>query len=183
MDEIARVEREAQIVRDAELDRVEREAQIVLDVEVIEQTEIADQSARETMSRDRVRDDPGRDRMRPNIGRMHDVLLPEGAIRVEVPRRDEIPTDIVLPLGSMTPEMVSMVRQIVQEALLADRARVRETDEARTVEWTRVEAEAQIARDSETTRLIEVARVAAEREAELVERVRVAVEREARLVK
>ena len=48
---------------------------------------------------------------------MHDVLLPEGAIRVEVLRRDEIPADIVLPLWSMTPEMVTMVRQIVQEAL------------------------------------------------------------------
>ena len=132
-------------MRGAELARVEREAQIVLDAEVVEQTEIADQSARETMSRDRVRDGPGRDRMRSDIWRMHDVLLPEGAIRVEIPRRDEIPADIVLPLGSMTPEMVAMVRQIVQEALRADRARVQETDVARTTERMRVEAEAQIA--------------------------------------
>ena len=89
----------------------------MLDAEVVEQAGIADQSAREVMGRDRVRDDPRRDRVRPDIGRIHDVLLPEGAIGVEVPRRDEIPADIVLPLGSMTPEMVAMVRQIVQETL------------------------------------------------------------------
>ena len=92
------------------------------------------------MSRDRVLDDLERDRVRPDIGRIHDLLLPEGAIGVEVPRRDEIPSDIVLPLGSMTQEMVARVRQIVQEALRADRARVRETDVARTTEQTRVEA-------------------------------------------
>ena len=57
----------------------------------------------------------------------------------------------------MTLKVVTVVRQIVQEALQADR-------------------------ETETARLTEIVRVAAEREAGLVERVRVAAEREAVLV-
>ena len=143
----------------------------MIDAGVVEQAEIADWSARESIDRDKVHDD---------TGSIHGVLLHEGPIGVEIPRRAETPSDIMLPLGSMTPEMVAGVRQIVQEAQIAretetmrltEIARVEAEREAVLVQQiARVEAEALVAR-AETARLTEIARVAAEREAVLVQQI------------
>ena len=74
-EELARLERETQIMRDAESSRLEREPQNVLDVGVAEQAGIADPTARDMDDRDRIWDidDDGRDRVRPNATRTHEV--------------------------------------------------------------------------------------------------------------
>ena len=65
-----------------------------------------------------------------------------------------IPTEDVLPLGDMTPEVVTMIGQMVQAALQVERSRQRGMDESRTTEQARVEAEAQTAREAEMARLV-----------------------------
>ena len=47
----------------------------------------------------------------------HDVLLSEGAIRVDVQRRSEIPADVVPQLRGLAPDAVAMIGHMIQEAM------------------------------------------------------------------